>query len=184
MQRKAVRSATRDLALVLLLASAAFAQSFPHNTRPSVKMLPFPVASVQRGKPTPIDLQFQISRGFHINSNQPGSEFLIPTTLKLDPPTDIVIGKTTYPPGENRAFPFSPGEKLSVYSGDFPIDVVVQPLRNVVPGKYLIRGRLKYQACDNRACYPPKELPVAFEVRVKKAAAAGRHSRQSPHVHH
>jgi hypothetical protein len=64
--------------------------------------------------------------------------------------------------------------------------VTVRPLASVLPGKYSLRGHLKYQACDNAACYPPRELPVEFEVKVTKAAGAGggrRNPRQSPHVH-
>ncbi len=143
------------------------------------------VESVPRGEPGQVELRFRITRGYHVNSNTPKSEFLIPTTLKLDAPTDIVIGKITYPPGQDLTFPFSPDEKLSVYSGDFDIGVVVRPLHNVVPTKYMIHGQLKYQACDNAQCYPPKQLPVQFEVKVTKGkpASGKRNPAQSPHVH-
>ena len=54
----------------------------------------------------------------------------------------------------------------------------------VQPGKYVVRGRLKYQACDNAACYPPQQLPVSFDVRIGKAAAAGhKNPAQSPNSH-
>jgi hypothetical protein len=131
-----------------------------------------------------VKLEFRIPGGYHINSNMPKSEFLIPTALKMDLPTDIILGKIEYPAGEDRSFPFSPDEKLSVYSGDFTIAVAVHPLQSVVPGKYQMRGVLRYQACDNSACYPPKNLPVSFEVKVVKEPAA-HHSNpaQSPHVH-
>ena len=82
------------------------------------------------------------------------------------------------------SFPFDPTEKLSVYSGEFTLAVVVRPLVHVVPGKYMLHGQLKYQACDNAACYPPKQLPVEFEVKVVKGPPAPRKNpRQSPHVH-
>jgi hypothetical protein len=103
----------------------------------------------------------------------------------MDLPTDIILGKIEYPAGEDRNFPFSPDEKLSVYSGDFTIAVAVHPLHSVVPGKYEMRGVLRYQACDNAACYPPKNLPVSFEVKVVKEPASSQRSNpaQSPHVH-
>jgi uncharacterized membrane protein len=49
----------------------------------------------------------------------------------------------------------------------------------------MLRGELKYQACDNAACYPPKKLPVQFEVRVVKGtfASGKKNPAQSPHVH-
>jgi hypothetical protein len=71
-----------------------------------------------------------------------------------------------------------------VYTGDFTVDVVVRPLHSVPKGKYTIRGTLKYQACDNAACYPPKQLPVSFEIKVSKAPPAPRKNpAQSPHAH-
>jgi hypothetical protein len=147
-------------------------------------MFPAPPVSIPGGKPGEVRLHFRVARGYHVNSNQPKSEFLIPTTLKLNAPTDIVVGRTVYPPGQDMSFPFSPDEKLSVYSGDFTVGVVVRPLHNVVPGKYMMRGRLRYQACDKAACYPPKELPVQFEVKVAKPPQARRgNPAQSPHVH-
>ncbi len=86
--------------------------------------------------------------------------------------------------GENMSFPFAPDEKLNVYTGDFKINVVVRPLHNVVPTKYAFRGNLKYQACDKAACYPPKLLPVNFEVKVTKGVSTTRRNpAQSPHVH-
>jgi hypothetical protein len=54
----------------------------------------------------------------------------------------------------------------------------------VTTGKYVVRGTLKYQACDNSACYPPKQLPVSFDVKIAKAPAAPRKNpAQSPHAH-
>src|SRR5438270_9136383 len=119
-------------------------------------MAPPPLTSVTQGKPGTVTLDFRVARGFHINSNKPTSEFLIPTALKLEAPTDIVLGKVTYPEGQEMSFPFSPDEKLSVYTGDFAVSVSVRPLAHVLLGKYVFRGNLRYQACDNAACYPPK----------------------------
>ena len=152
---------------------------------PSVSMEPATLVTIPGGKAGEVHLGFRVARGFHINSNTPKSEFLIPTILKLDAPTDIVVGKITYPAGDEMSFPFSPDEKLSVYTGAFGLGVLIRPLHNVVPGKYMFRGQLKYQACDNAACYPPKQLPVQFEVKIAKGATAHKgNPAQSPHVHH
>src|ERR1700746_1500829 len=170
---------------LLSLGGMAFAQDdIPGRKAPSVTMSPSEVVTLTRGKPGTVDLRFRIPAGFHVNSNKPNSEFLIPTALKLNAPTDIVIGKITYPPGEQASLAFAPEEKLSVYTGQFPLSVVVRPLATVAPGKYMVHGELKYQACDNAACYPPKKLPVQFEVKVIKAPPPPRKNPgQSPHVH-
>jgi thiol:disulfide interchange protein len=172
------------LLALILLATASISSAQTPGKAPTLEVAAVPLVSAQRGQPTMVNLNFRIPPGYHINSNTPKSEFLIPTALKMDLPTDIVLGKIEYPAGEDRSFPFSPDEKLSVYSGDFTIAVAVHPLHTVVPGKYEMRGVLRYQACDNAACYPPKNLPVNFEVKVTKEPGTHQaNPAQSPHAH-
>ena len=173
------------IALGLLLSSTALtAQDELARKSPSVTLTAPPITTVVRGKVTNVALRFQVGSGFHINSNTPAADYLIPTTLKLDVPTDIVVGKIIYPEGEQMSFAFAPDEKISVYSGEFDLSVQVRPLSSMLPGKYEIRGRLRYQACDKAACFPPKQLPVAFEVKVIKAPLPPKaNPAQSPHAH-
>ncbi len=167
---------------VLTAASVSSAQTL--GKAPTLSVAAVPLVTAQRTQQTMVSLNFRIPAGYHINSNTPKSEFLIPTALKMDLPTDIILGKIEYPAGEDATFPFSPDEKLSVYSGDFTIALGVHPLKSVVPGKYVMHGVLRYQACDNAACYPPKTLPVSFEVKVVKEPAEHKaNPAQSPHVH-
>jgi len=154
------------------------------GSAPRVTMAPVALVTAARAAETMVNLNFRVARGFHVNSNTPKSEFLIPTALKMDLPTDIVLGKIAYPAGDDLAFPFSPDEKLSVYSGDFTIAVAVHPLLSVVPGNYVMHGVLRYQACDNAQCFPPKAVPVSFNIKVvKEPAAHHANPPQSPHVH-
>jgi hypothetical protein len=151
---------------------------------PSVTIAPVPLVTAQRATQTMVELNFRVASGFHINSNTPKSEFLIPTALKMDLPTDIALGKIAYPAGQDLTFPFSPDETLNVYSGDFTITVAVHPLKSVVPGKYVMHGVLRYQACDNAQCFPPKTIPVSFDVKVvKEPPEHHANPAQSPHVH-
>jgi hypothetical protein len=60
----------------------------------------------------------------------------------------------------------------------------VRPLSSVLPAEYAVHGTLKYQACDNAACYPPKRLPVDFRVKVMKGPRPHRRNpAQSPARH-
>jgi Disulphide bond corrector protein DsbC len=176
----------RWLLFWVLAIAVAQAQEFSpgKGAGPSVSLVSAPIPTVVRGESGSIDLRFHVASGYHINSNKPSEEFMIPTALHVDATTDVVVGKISYPPGQDVSFEFAPDQKLSVYSGNFTLGVLVRPLHTVPPGKYAMRGFLKYQACDDRACYPPKQLPVVFEVRVAKVPVAkARRSAQSPHVH-
>ncbi|MGB8733885.1 MAG: protein-disulfide reductase DsbD domain-containing protein [Candidatus Sulfotelmatobacter sp.] len=171
------------LALILLAASGLASAQIPPKA-PVVTMDAVPLLTAQRAKETMVNLNFRVPAGYHINSNMPKSEYLLPTALKMDLPTDIILGKIDYPAGEDTSFPFSPDEKLSVYTGDFTISLGVHPLHSVVPGKYVMHGVLRYQGCDNAQCFPPKNVPVSFEVKVvKEPPEHHANPAQSPHIH-
>ena len=178
------RQVSAILSALLIFAAGTGAQDFS-NRQPTLSYSPPELTSIDRGHLGGVTLQFRIPGGFHINSNQPKQDYLKKTELKLSPPTDIAIAGVTYPPGEDRSFPFSPDEKLSVYTGDLAIKVLVRPLKTVLPTKYAVHGFLKYQACDNAACYPPKQLPFSFEVKVLKGTDGRKKGNppQSPNAH-
>lgn len=179
-----MRMRTILLVCTLLFPALCAAQDDFGPKGPVVKMATAPLVRALQGQPATVPLSFNVADGYHINSNHPNSDFLIPTTLKIEATTDIVVGKIVYPAGQDMSFAFAPDEKLNVYTGDFKVDVIVHPLHSVEPGKYVVRGSLKYQACDKAACYPPKNLPVSFDVRIAKAPAAhAANPAQSPHAH-
>ena len=126
-------------------------------------------AVVSPGHSAPVQFTFHVENPYHINSSKPLTEELIPTQLHFSLPGEIAVGKMQYPAGKLMSFPFDPSTKLSVYSGNFIVrGLVVAPLKAAI-GTYTVHGELKYQACDNNACYPPKKLPFTFNVRVGSA---------------
>ena len=86
-------------------------------------------------------------------TNASFTDYLIPTALKLDPTEGVTPGTLEYPAGKEYSFSFDPKEKLDVYSGDFTVKV---PLV-AAAGEHTVLGTLRYQACDNAACYPPRQ---------------------------
>lgn len=170
---------------VLVAASAAMLDTAP-KTPSWVTPLPVSKISVAAGKPARVQLRFRIADGYHINSNQPGSELLIPTKLLLNPPTDVGVGSITYPKGHDLTLAIAPDQKLNVYTGEFTIAAKVSAARTAIPGKYKVHGQLKYQACNDRSCFPPKLAPVEFEVQVLKSrvgSGPAHNPPQSPHIH-
>ena len=151
----------------VVLSACCFAQA-PGTVLPSVTMAPVGKVQLRPGATAKVELDFRVGEGFHINSHQPKSELLIPTVLKLNPPPPATVADLQYPAGEDQTFPFSPKEKLNVYSGDFSINVVLKAPGNTAPGTYPVKGELRYQACDRSACYPPRSMPVEFQVTVVK----------------
>jgi hypothetical protein len=131
-----------------------------------------------------VELHFRVKQGYHINSNRPRSELLIPTSLRLEPPSDLAAGGVVYPPGKDLAFPFDPSEKLNVYSGPFTVIARLGAAKTANTGNFTVHGKLKYQACSDNACFPPKDIPVQFDVHVVNRPVRKHHGTpQSPHIY-
>jgi hypothetical protein len=119
--------------------------------------------TVAAGKRAVLDLRFHVVDGYHVNSHTPKSELLIPTLVVLPTTDGVKAEPLQYPPGKLYSFSFEPGEKLDVYAGDFTVKVPVV----AAAGDHEIDGTLKYQACDNASCYPPKSLPIKVMFTAK-----------------
>ena len=120
-------------------------------------------ASAPASAPKDIELRFLIQDGLHINSHTPHSQFLIPTALTLDKTAGVQVARVDYPQGVDYHFQFSPKDTLSVYTGEFSVLVRL----HAQAGHYTMHGQLRYQACDNRACNPPKTLPLQLDVTAR-----------------
>ena len=112
------------------------------------------------GKPTLVDLHFRVAPGLHVNSHTPRTEELIPTTLKFPEGAGVQLVRADFPTGKDFSFAIEPTEKLSVYTGEFVIRAELVSSR----GEHLVEATLRYQACDNATCMPPKSIPVAIDV--------------------
>lgn len=109
-----------------------------------------------------------IAEGWHVNSNQPTEEFSIKTELTLDPATAELIGAPAYPAGAMKAFQFSGGKELSVYDGTVPIAFRAK----LKPGATKIGAILRYQACSDTICLPPKDATADVDINQLTAAPA------------
>jgi hypothetical protein len=65
-----------------------------------------------------------------------------------------------YPAGSDITLPADPKTKLNVYTGEFSIEAQIV----AVPGNHLVEAKLRYQACSQSECLPPKTIPVAIDV--------------------
>ena len=115
---------------------------------------------VKAGEPQVVVLRFRVEDGFHINSHTPKDELLIPTALRFNTGSVVKVVSQQYPKGSTFQLPLDKSETLDVYQGEFRVGVQL-----VAPkGSSTLIGVLKYQACDNAVCFPPKELPVVVAV--------------------
>ena len=133
------------------------------RTQAEVQFFPPGQVQVKARHPAQIDLLFRVADGLHINSHAPHDTSLIATRLAVLEGNGIRVTGVDFPAGADFSPAFSPGEKLSVYSGDFALQASV----TAEPGEHLLKAELRYQACDRNACMPPRELPISVDVIAK-----------------
>jgi len=112
------------------------------------------------GKAAVVALHFRIAPGLHINSHSPKDEFLIPTTLTIPEGSGVRLEEAKYPPGADFTMPADPGTRLNVYTGEF----VIEARLAAAAGDHLVEAKLRYQACDQNACMPPRTITAAIDV--------------------
>jgi len=115
------------------------------------------------GKPGVVALHFRIAPGLHINSHAPKDEFLIPTTLSIPEDSGVRLEQASYPPGSDFTMPADPATKLNVYTNEFVIETHLV----ATAGNHLVEAKLRYQACDQNACMPPKTITAPIDVVAK-----------------
>jgi len=152
-----VKSATL-LAAILVLATMSLAQEGPN----SVSFESAAPVSVAPGHTAQVTLVFKVGGGYHINSHKPKDELLIPTELKLEPGS-FHIANQQYPAGSRFRLQVGNGEDLDVYQGEFRVALRIEAPK----GDSTLSGSLRYQACDNAACFPARTLPVKIAVTAK-----------------
>ena len=116
--------------------------------------------SIPAGKSTPVELHFRVAPGLHINSHAPKDELLIPTTLLFPEGSGVKLDEANYPHGADFVLPVEPRTKLNVYTGEF----VIQARITAAAGNHLVEAKLRYQACDQQQCMPPKTITAAMDV--------------------
>ena len=116
--------------------------------------------TVTAGKASAIALHFRIKQDLHINSHKPHDHYLIPTELSIPESSGVRLAAAVYPEGSDFTLPADPSEKLSVYTGE----LTIQTKMVATAGDHLVEAKLRYQACDQNACMPPKTITVPIDV--------------------
>lgn len=108
----------------------------------------------------------KIAEGWHVNSNTPTEEFAIPTVLELDPASAELV-EAKYPPHQMKAFEFTGGKQLAVYDGTIQVPFKAR----LKAGATKIGVTLRFQACSDRVCLPPKTASAEIDATKIVAGA-------------
>lgn len=120
--------------------------------------------TVTKGKAARATVVLSIPGGLHVNSSRPGSEYAIPTTVRASA-KGVRIGAVVYPRGQNRKFGFSENA-INVYEGRATFTFPVTVPANFSGSTIRVNVTVRYQACTDEVCYPPKSKQITLTARV------------------
>lgn len=111
-------------------------------------------------------LVIQIDKPYHVNANPASEDYLIPTELKIEAGKGYKAGKIEYPKPIEKAFSFSEGKPIKIYEGRAPIRFQIALEKTAPKGTLAIKATLRYQACDDNACYPPRRSSLEIKIPI------------------
>jgi thiol:disulfide interchange protein len=136
---------------------------------PEVTAEPFLDADgAHAGQAFRVGVTVTVESGWHVNAHKPLEDYLIPTDLTVDVPEGFSTVQAVYPEPKDFTPSFST-EPMAVYGGTFGIGIAVHVAETVVPGDYVLRATFSYQACDDKACFPPSKKTLDIPVSVRPA---------------
>jgi DsbC/DsbD-like thiol-disulfide interchange protein len=118
----------------------------------------------KRSAAVQVKIPVMVQSGFHVNSDKPSEEYLIPLKLTWTAPGVLEPGQVAYPKPETAKVG---DQKLSVFTGSFDLTANFKVAPNAPAGPGAAAGKLRYQACNDRACFPPKTIDVTVPYQIQ-----------------
>jgi len=125
-----------------------------------------PTVTGHRGASVQAKIPLSVESGFHVNSNKPAEDYLIPLKLTWTSTGALEGGTVEYPKPSLEKYEFAE-KPLSVLTGDFNLTASFKVAANATAGPGVAAGKLRYQACNNRACFQPKTVDVKILYQIQ-----------------
>jgi hypothetical protein len=133
------------------------------GSRQVVSIAPPQKITAKRGTTGAETLEVTVQNGYHVNSNKPKDEFLIPLKLSwVNGP--LATRQILYPSATQTKVG---GETLDVFTGTFAIKTEFAVPPQAMPGIAMMQGTLHYQACDSVSCKRPASVTVQVPVTIQ-----------------
>ena len=121
---------------------------------------------IKKGRVVRASVTMDIPAGLHVQSSKPLDKFLIATKLDVETPAGMKVGPISYPRALMRKLKFSKG-MVAVYEGKSVVRFNVTVPQNYSGGSGEIKGKLRFQACDDESCFPPVTREVKMWLNVE-----------------
>ena len=164
MNKQAYRSLL--LAVFLLVPATLYSAPAPQSSADvQVNGVVMP-DKVKKGRVVRASVTMDIPSGLHVQSSKPLDKFLVATKLEVETPSGTRVGPISYPRALMRKLKFSKSS-VAVYEGQAVIRFNVTVPANYSGGSGEIKGKLRFQACNDDSCFPPLTREVKMWLNVE-----------------
>lgn len=150
------------LLLLLVLPAAVYCQSAA-DINVSGSITP---DKIKKGRAVKGSVVMEIPAGLHVQSSKPLDKYLVATKLDLETPSGMRVGPVAYPRAVMRNLKFSKGA-VAVYEGRAILRFNVTVPANYSGSSGEIKGKLRFQACNDASCFPPVTREVKMWLNVE-----------------
>ena len=155
-----------SLTVVLLLPVSFYSKPVPQSSADINISGSIAPDKVKKGRVTRATVVMDIPAGLHVQSSKPLDKFLVATKLDVEVPSGIKVGPISYPRALMRKLKFSKG-MVAVYEGRAVVRFNVTVPANYSGSSGEIKGKLRFQACNDEACFPPVTREVKMWLNVE-----------------
>lgn len=155
------------LIVILLLPATFYSKPVPPQSASDINVSGSVAPDkVKKGRVVRASVVMDIPSGLHVQSNKPLDKFLVATKLDVETPSGMNVGPITYPRALMRKLKFSKNT-VAVYEGKAMIRFNVTVPANYSGGSGDIKGKLRFQACNDESCFPPITREVKMWLNVE-----------------
>ena len=155
-----------SLFLVLLLPVTFYSSPAPQSSSDVNVSGSLAPDKVKKGRIARASVVMDIPSGLHVQSSKPLDKFLVATKLDVETPSGMKVGPITYPRALMRKLKFSKGA-VAVYEGRAVVRFNVTVPANYSGSSGEIKGKLRFQACNDDSCFPPVTREVKMWLNVE-----------------
>jgi len=170
-RRAAVAAAALIAVFSLLSVTPVPAAQLMRQERASLTAAAVAAAPLVRGQTVRAAVALEVAVEMHVNANPPTYDYLIPVTLSIEGPEGVNVARAFYPEAERVKFPYA-DEPLAVYEGTVVIGMELEIAADTPLGDHIIELSVRYQACNDRACFAPANAGLALPVTVAPEGTA------------
>ncbi|MBX2976103.1 MAG: thioredoxin fold domain-containing protein [Ignavibacteriaceae bacterium] len=152
------------LVWIVLFSNLIFAQFGMQAPKAQIKAFAS-LDNIQPESEVKIAIKVSIEDEWHINSDKPNEDFLIPSSLMIDTSLGFSLSKIKFPKAHDITLGFSE-TPLSVYEGDVYIGAILRVPADIQLGEVSLLIEFEFQACDNATCLPPTSVFDTLKLNI------------------